>query len=64
MRHTGLVAKDCVQNVASIATAEEEQVGRCCPGGLVTEEGDSRSVPDGIEVARVKGVNRSQHSRF
>jgi len=62
MSRTSLVAKDGVQNVTSVATSEEEHVDRLRSGNLVTEKGNSWSIPDRVEVAGMKGVNRSQHN--
>jgi hypothetical protein len=61
VRLTGLVAKHAVQNVTSVAASQEEHVDHFFSGSLVTEEGNSRSIPNGVEVARVQSVNRGQH---
>jgi hypothetical protein len=58
---TLLIAKDCVQDVANVATPKEKYLGGFVLRGLMSDKRYSRCIADGVEEARRKGMNRCQH---
>ena len=58
---TILIAKDGIQDVTNIAASEKKDVYAALVRRLMADEGDSRSISDGIEVPSGKGVNWMQH---
>jgi hypothetical protein len=59
-----LIAKHSIQDVSKVATPEKKHFHVVLVKRLMADEGDGRSIADGVEVSRRKGMNWMQHWRF